>query len=74
MIRSRRRHVVTGAEGLQGERGEVKSWNQNRGKVFVHGEIWDARCGDSLARGDEAEVESVEGMTLVVKRVEKLRS
>ena len=72
VIRSRRRHVVTGAEGLLGEHGEVKSWDGGRGKVFVHGETWDAGCRDPLARGDRVEVESVEGMTLVVKRVEKL--
>lgn len=68
VIRSSRRRVVTGAEGLIGVRGEVKSWSGGRGKIFVHGELWDAKSAEELVEGDAAEVESVEGMTLTVRK------
>ncbi|HPQ80734.1 MAG TPA: nodulation protein NfeD [bacterium] len=69
VVRSSRRHAVTGAEGLIGEAGEVKSWESGRGKIFVHGEIWDAKSVEEIKAGESVEVESVEGMTLVVKRI-----
>ena len=68
VIRSRRRQVVTGAEGLIGGRGEVKIWGGGRGKIFVHGELWDAKSAEELVEGDAAEVESVDGMTLTIRK------
>jgi membrane-bound serine protease (ClpP class) len=65
--RSQRRRAVTGLEGLVGEHGEVRSWGEGRGKVFVHGELWDAEGPLVFLPGTKVEVVQVKGMTLVVK-------
>jgi len=41
------------------------------GKVFVHGEYWNAESGDELETGDTVEIVSVSELTLRVKRVSK---
>lgn len=71
VVRARRRRVATGAEGLVGETGEVRSWEGRRGKVFVHGELWDAesdvKSDVAFQRGTEVKVIAVEGMTLRIQ-------
>lgn len=68
--RLQRRRAATGAEGMTGERAAVVSWEGSNGKVFVHGERWDARGPSGLAAGDEVVVKGIEGMTLEVERSE----
>ncbi len=41
-LRAHRRPVATGTEGLIGSRAEVRTVLAPRGKVFVHGELWNA--------------------------------
>jgi membrane-bound serine protease (ClpP class) len=71
-VRARRQRVVTGAEGMIGSRGEameafaVDASGSARGRVFVHGEIWNAQCGTPLLRGQAVQVVSIEGLTLTV--------
>ncbi len=67
VIRSHRRRAKTGEEGLVGERGTVQSVHGAHGKVFVHGEIWDAQFDGEINEGDEVEVIKVEGMKLFVR-------
>jgi membrane-bound serine protease (ClpP class) len=62
-----RYRVQTGAEGLVGERAEVIEPCAPRGRVRVHGEIWNARCEASAAPGEAVRVAGVEGLTLVVE-------
>jgi len=66
--RLQKRRSVSGAEGMRGERGSVQSWNGDHGKVFIHGEIWDASGPDGLVRGTEVEVIDAKGMKLMVRR------
>ena len=47
--------------------GFVQAWNEGRGRVFVHGEIWNATSDDALERQAPIEVVAVDGMTLHVK-------
>lgn len=69
VVRTHRRRFVSGREGLVGERGTVVEGFPGNGKVFVHGEYWDAQCPEPLATGEQVEVVSLEeGMRLVVKR------
>ncbi|GAB4261306.1 NfeD family protein [Deferrisoma sp.] len=60
-----------GSEGLVGERGRVVEppGPDRPGRVFVHGEYWNARCPDPVEPGAEVEVVSVEGLTLTVRPV-----
>ena len=64
---------ATGAEGLVGEIAEVEVDIPagGVGKVFVHGEIWNATSPVEIPRGRRCRVESVDGITLLVKPVEE---
>jgi len=39
------------------------------GTVLVHGELWEARAGQQIAKGTRVRVREVEGLTLVVEPV-----
>ena len=65
--RVRRRPVRTGIEGLLHERGVARSALAPSGKVFVHGELWDAAAEQPVAAGESVEVVAVRGMTLAVR-------
>ena len=65
-IRARRNKVVTGAEGLVGETGVTQSALSPSGKVFVHGELWDAVSSSEVPVGRLVVVRRVDGLTLHV--------
>jgi len=63
-----RRRVLTGAEGLIGERAEVIEACESDGRVHLRGEIWRARCAaGSAPAGATVRVVSVDGLTLEVE-------
>ena len=69
--RAQRRKAVTGWEGLIGERGEAVTALEPHGKVFVHGEYWNAESSESggaIGKGAPIIVERVDGMTLRVRK------
>jgi membrane-bound serine protease (ClpP class) len=68
-LRAMRLKVVTGEQGLVGEIGVAKTALAPEGKIFVHGEIWNAVSTAPVAVGDEVRVESVDGLTLAVRPV-----
>jgi membrane-bound serine protease (ClpP class) len=67
--RARRNRVWNGSEGLVGERGQVRSAIApgGRGKVALHGELWNAVAENAIAAGEGAEVIAVDGLTLTVR-------
>ncbi|MGH9494949.1 MAG: NfeD family protein, partial [Candidatus Sulfotelmatobacter sp.] len=65
-LRARRNKVVTGGQGLIGETGVVQSTLSPQGKVFIHGELWDAIGSTSLSAGQLVVVTSIDGLTLQV--------
>jgi membrane-bound serine protease (ClpP class) len=66
---SRRRKPAIGAEALVGAEGIAVTDCRPRGRVRVHGEVWQAICPEGAAAGDEVFVERVEGdLTLLVSR------
>ena len=67
LLRSRRRPVVTGKEGLLGAEGETVAWDGAEGRVRVHGEIWRARAPRPLPAGARIRVIDREGLVLVVE-------
>jgi membrane-bound serine protease (ClpP class) len=67
LLRSRRRPVVTGKEGLLGAEGETVAWNGDEGRVRVNGEIWRARAQRPLEAGARIKVIDREGLVLVVE-------
>jgi membrane-bound serine protease (ClpP class) len=70
VARAQRRHIVSGREGMVGERGQAVTDVHAAGKVFVHGEYWDAVAVEPLPAGSEIEVVGVgEQMRLQVRAV-----
>ncbi len=65
-LQARRNKVVTGIEGLVGEIGTAQTVLAPSGKVFVHGEIWDATASGEVAIGQKVVVEKVDGLQLRV--------
>lgn len=66
-VRARRNKVVTGEQGLVGETGVAQTNLSPQGKVFVHGELWDAIASTSLSPGQLVIVRGVEGLILQVE-------
>jgi membrane-bound serine protease (ClpP class) len=69
VIRSHKGKVVTGREGLVGEEGEARTPVHASGKVFLHGEWWEAWSEDPVPEGSRVAVVAVEGMKLKVRKV-----
>ena len=69
VVKSQRRKATLGFEGLVGEFGEVRERLDLKGKVFVHGEVWNAEGSERLQPGDRIEVVGHDGMILKVRRV-----
>jgi len=66
-VRARRNKVVTGAQGLVGEIGMAQTPLSPQGKVFVHGEIWDAVSSTNILPGQTVIVRQVDGFQLRVE-------
>jgi membrane-bound serine protease (ClpP class) len=65
-LRARRNKVTTGMEGLVGKVAVAQTALAPAGKVFVHGEIWDAVASANVPAGDEVVVRRVDGLQLRV--------
>jgi len=65
-MKARRNKVVTGAQGIVGEVGVAQSALTPQGKVFVHGELWDAVSSVDVAAGTKVVVRGVESLHLHV--------
>ena len=59
---------TTGREGLIGEVGKAHGRLAPEGKIFVHGEYWDARSDEEIEEGDRVRVVKMEGMLLYVEK------
>jgi membrane-bound serine protease (ClpP class) len=66
-LKARRNKVVTGAQGLLGETGVAQTALSPQGKVFVHGELWDAVASAALPVGQLVIVRKIDGLTLQVE-------
>ncbi len=66
-LKARRNKVVTGVQGLVGETGIAQSALSPTGKVFVHGELWDAVSSVTVPAGQLVAVRNVDGLTLHVE-------
>ncbi len=66
-VKARRNKVVTGVEGLVGETGIAQTALSPRGKIFVHGELWDAVSTPDVSAGQSVVVRRVDGLVLQVE-------
>lgn len=71
VIEAQRRGPVTGNEGLVGQIATARTsfGEDGAGKVFVHGEYWDARASEPVQEGERVRVKAVEGLRLEVERL-----
>lgn len=69
VFRSQKSRPTMGIEGLVGELGETRSKLSPTGKVFVHGEYWNAQADGEIESGEKVEIIGYEGMSLKVRRV-----
>jgi membrane-bound serine protease (ClpP class) len=67
VVKSQRSRPATGREGLMNLAGEAISDIAEQGKVFVHGEYWNARSDSPIAKGAHVRVIQVDGMLLTVQ-------
>jgi len=69
-IRAHRSRVTTGQEGLVGKIGTASDELAPSGKIFVHGEIWNAvAVGGAIPHGARVKIIAVDEMTLSVEQV-----
>ena len=61
----------TGTRGLVGEIGKVKKALTPEGKVFVHGELWNAKADKAIGEGTKVRVVNVVNLTLDVEPVDE---
>jgi len=66
-IRARRNKAQTGAEGMVGEIGSAMTALAPAGKIFVHGEYWDAVSSSPVAAGAQVRVTAIAGLQLKVE-------
>jgi membrane-bound serine protease (ClpP class) len=65
-LKARRNKMVSGAQGLIGETGIAQTALSPRGKIFVHGELWDAVSSSNLSAGQSVAVRRIDGLLLQV--------
>jgi membrane-bound serine protease (ClpP class) len=65
-LKARANKVVTGTQGLIGEIGTAQCALSPQGKVFVHGELWDAVASSNVPAGQTVVVRSIDGLQLRV--------
>lgn len=71
VVRVQKKAYVSGLEGMIGERGRAISALAPRGRVYIHGEYWDARAEEEIAEGSEIVViKSEPNLKLLVRAVE----
>ena len=69
VVQAHRRKPTLGVEGLLGETAEVRVRLNPEGKVFVHGEFWNAEGEGEIDVGEKVKVAGFDGMMLKVKRL-----
>ena len=65
------RKPASGSEGMIGLVGAVVSRIAPNGKVFIHGEYWNAYSEEVIEEGEEVEVIGIKGLKIKVKKIIK---
>jgi membrane-bound serine protease (ClpP class) len=68
VLKARRAKAVTGVAGMIGEIGITRTPLKPAGKVFVHGEYWDAVSAMPLEADTPVRVVAVSGLVVQVER------
>jgi len=70
VVKAQRTRMKIGEQALIGEIGEVKEGIRpgEVGKIFVHGEYWNAESDQTILPGEKVEVIGVKGLKLIVRK------
>ena len=68
-VKSYRYKVATGSESMVGEIGVAKTDVGAEGRVFVHGEWWNANSDQPIPSGQKVRIVGVDGLNLKVEQV-----
>jgi membrane-bound serine protease (ClpP class) len=74
VLRARKNPVVTGTYAMIGEIGVARTAVDGDGKVFVHGELWNAMAKSGIPEGARVRVLGLNGMRVVVEAAESRTS
>lgn len=66
VVRAHKRQSITGEAGMIGELGVAETAIDSKGRVFVHGELWNARSEVPIASGAQIVVREVHDLLLTV--------
>ncbi|HOW85294.1 MAG TPA: nodulation protein NfeD [Candidatus Aminicenantes bacterium] len=67
VFKAHRRRSFSGREGMIGETGTARTDLAPAGKVFVHGELWEAEAGEPVRAGEKVKVvEVLDGLKIRV--------
>ncbi len=69
VVRVAQRRPTTGSSGIVGEEGTALTDIAPEGRVFVHGEYWNARAGRPIGKGARVRVTNVRDLRLDVEEV-----
>jgi membrane-bound serine protease (ClpP class) len=70
VLRARHGRVSTGGDGMIGEIGVARTSIGTDGKVFVHGELWNAVAKSVIPEGSRVRVAGINGLHLLVEPAE----
>ena len=70
LVKTCRAKKTTGQEGMVGAEGTAQTTLEpgKKGKVFVHGEYWNAISDEKINKDEDIVVENVKGLTVKVKK------
>jgi membrane-bound serine protease (ClpP class) len=70
VLRARRNKVVTGSQGMIGEIGTALTPLAPEGRIFVHGEYWNATALSPVAAGNRVRVMAIDQLKLTVEPIQ----
>jgi membrane-bound serine protease (ClpP class) len=71
-LKAQKKKKMLGTEELIGEVGQaLTDFTNGKGKVFVHGEIWNAVSEEEIKKGDPVAVKGAKGLILKVKKTQR---
>ncbi len=71
VVKAYRRRPATGIEGLTGLEGKARTDIHKKGRVFVHGETWNAWSDGPISEGETIIVKEAKNLKLKVERVDR---
>ncbi len=70
LVKAQRSGIFVGLESLVGKEGVATTDIENSGKIFIHGEYWNAESDEAIGKGDKVKVVEVkENFRLKVRKI-----